>query len=308
MNMNKIAMGVVLYNPDDKKRLQEAMQSFSKQDIKIYVYDNSTIDINVQMPSEVTYITENKNAGIAHALNVIMSNAEKDGYEWVITMDQDSILPVNSVSIYQKYLNVRDVAIICPQVIDKRRKYMHLSTNRGVEYIDFCITSASCTSIKIWKELGGFDEWLFIDLVDNEYCKRVISSGYKILRINSLILNQEFGKITPKNKYVQAFWYKIADVLHNQNFGKLSYKKNVSAMRVYYTNRNIIYVNRKLKKYGRTAYENYHCKGYLGFCLFFNLPSVLRAKRKIDVIKAIIRGTKDGSRAKVNEWIAPIKS
>lgn len=306
--MNRIAIGVVVYNPEDKFRLNRALQSFITQKIKIYVYDNSTNGFSIELPEEVTYITENQNKGIAHALNKIMSYAENDGYNWVITMDQDSILPTNTVSVYKEYLDMKDVAIICPQVVDKRRKYMKVSSNTGYEYVDFCITSASCTSVKYWKKLGGFDEWLFIDLVDNEYCKRVICSGYKILRINSIILNQEFGNIIPKKKYIQSFWCKIADILHNPNFGKLSYKKIVSPMRVYYTNRNIIYVNKKLKRYGNTAYENYHCKGYLGFILFFNVPSILRAQKKIEVIKAIVRGTKDGNKAKVNEWFATIQN
>lgn len=57
------------------------------------------------------------------------------------------------------------------------------------EFIDFCITSASCTNLAVWKEVGGFDERLFIDLVDNEFCKRLIVSGYKILRLNNLVLD-----------------------------------------------------------------------------------------------------------------------
>ena len=38
--------------------------------------------------------------------------------------------------------------------------------------------------IDAWEQIGKFDEWLFIDLVDNEFCKRLIVSGYTILRLN----------------------------------------------------------------------------------------------------------------------------
>ena len=75
-------------------------------------------------------------------------------------------------------------------------------------------------------------------------------------------------------------------------------------MRVYYTNRNIIYINRKLKNYGKTGYkENYNCSGYFGFLISFVLPSILRAKEKGKVIKAVALGMRDGLRAKPNRWI-----
>ena len=93
-------------------------------------------------------------------------------------------------------------------------------------------------------------------------------------------------------------------MLHNQNFAKFSYKKSVSSLRIYYTCRNIIYVNRKMRNYGKIAYENYNCKGYGGFVISFILPSVLRADKKIEVIKAAWRGTRDGRKKKVEEWKA----
>src|SRR5699024_6976157 len=73
-----------------------------------------------------------------------------------------------------------------------------------------CITSASCTSIKAWEKIGGFDDWLFIDLVDNEFCKRLVASGYKILRLNHLVLDQEFGCIHPKGEFSQKFWITLS--------------------------------------------------------------------------------------------------
>lgn len=298
----KLAAGVVLYNPENRNRVEQCIQSIEKQIERIYIFDNSTKEVMLNLPKNAIYITEHKNCGIAYALNVIMEKAEQDGVQWVITMDQDSILPDNLVLEYSRHFDDENLAIICPQVIDKRRAYMVPRTEPEQEYIEECITSASCTSVKAWKEVGKFDEWLFIDLVDNEFCKRVIVSGYKILRLNSLILNQEFGKIIPKSKRRQDFWVKVSKVLHNKNFAKFSYKKSVSPLRVYYTNRNIIYVNNKLKKYGQVAYQNYNCRGYAGFWISFNAPSWLRAQDKKAVLKAIRDGVRDGKAKKVDEW------
>jgi rhamnosyltransferase len=258
--------------------------------------------------SSDTVTTEHNNLGIAYALNRIMERAEQDGYQWLVTMDQDSILPDEMVEAYRKHIYDSDVAIICPQVIDKRRAYMTVKTEPTEEFVEECITSGSCTSIEAWKKLGKFDEWLFVDLVDNEFCKRAIVSGYKILQLNSLVMNQEFGKIIPKPERTQRFWLKVAKLLHNKNFAKFSYKKFVSPARVYYTNRNIIYVNRKLANYGSTvAYQNYNCKGYPGFWISFNFPSFLRAQDKKAVWRAIWKGRRDGLNKQVKRWVVQEK-
>ncbi|MBS5089094.1 MAG: glycosyltransferase [Streptococcus lutetiensis] len=302
--MEKIAAGIVLYNPEDTDRLDACVKSILKQVNKLYIYDNSTNQLSYSFPEGVRYNSCGENKGIAFALNELMKLAASDGFEWLITMDQDSVMPDNVVESYSKAIEEAgdNLGIVCPQVIDKRRKYMQIADLEGSEYVNECITSASCTSIKAWKKIGGFDDWLFIDLVDNEFCKRLIVSGYKILRLNHLVLDQEFGNIQPKGKFSQKFWISLSKMLKNENIAKFSYKKNVSPMRVYYTCRNIIYVNRKLKRYGKTAYSNYNCEGYFGFIISFVLPSFLRAKDKFKVLKAIVKGTNEGLAKKVISW------
>lgn len=301
--MKKIAAGIVLYNPN-VERFSACLTKLIKQLDRIYIFDNNEISNLVINSNKIVYISEKQNKGIAYALNRIMEKAKEDGYSWVITMDQDSLIPDGMIQDFQDSVNKYDhIGIICPQVIDKRRAYLTVKNNFSMEYIDFCITSASCTSIDAWEKCGGFDEWLFIDLVDNDFCKRLRLCNYKILRLNKWVLDQEFGQIIPKSKNVQRFWISVSKLLHNQNFAKFSYKKFVSPMRVYYTNRNIIYINKKMRRYGKVGYENYNCKGYLGYIFCFMLPSILRAQDKKKVLKATICGFKDGCFSKPSEWI-----
>lgn len=299
----RIAAGIVLFNPDDEHRFIYCLNRLAEQFEKIYIFNNGH-PYSLDMFSSVEYISENENKGIAYALNKIMSCAKRDGYSWVVTMDQDSVIPDGLVDGYAKHIDKNsNIGIVCPQVIDKRRIYSVAEKDNGEVYVDFCITSAACTSVEAWKKCGKFDEWLFIDLVDNDFCKRLTLSGYKILKLNQWVLDQEFGKIIPKSKQKQEFWLKVSKILHNQNFAKFSYKKFVSPMRVYYTCRNIIYVNKKLAHYGPVGYkENYNCNSYLGFVISFILPSILRAEDKVKVIKAAISGTIDGKKEKVKAW------
>lgn len=59
------------------------------------------------------------------------------------------------------------------------------------------ITSGSLTNLDAWKAIGGFDEKLFIDLVDTEYDIRALMKGYCSYRINTVVLTHEIGHIEP---------------------------------------------------------------------------------------------------------------
>lgn len=72
---------------------------------------------------------------------------------------------------------------------DKRRPQIDAVNKDKVSYVDFCITSGSFVNLSVWKQIGKYDEFLFVGLVDNEYCKRVILNGYKILRLNEMLMD-----------------------------------------------------------------------------------------------------------------------
>lgn len=301
-NKNKaFAAGIVSYNPDIK-RFKENIDSILSQVDKLIIIENGSREsdkiikiIKSYDENCVKLVVNSKNMGIARALNQIMVCAEKENYKWVITLDQDSVCPENLVKEYSKYIEEDNVAIICPQIQDRRRKYLELEETEGISEIDICITSASCTNVKIWRDVKGFDSKLFIDLVDNEYCKKVRLYGYKILRLNYLILNHEFGDIEPKNTWTAKMFIKLSKMLHKENIGKLSYKKKVYPLRVYYTCRNVLYLNKKYKNYGIVGYEeNYHCHNFGGFIICFVLPSILRADKKMEVLRAAMKGIRDG--------------
>lgn len=301
----KIAAGIVLFNPD-KERFEQCLTIIQDQVDLVILYDNvGNYEQNLPKDnSRILYITDHCNKGLAYALNRIMNEAKQLGFEWIITMDQDTILPQNLVAEYQKYMSIPNVAILAPQVVDRRRKYLEIEhCDDEIRDIDFCITSASCTNLKIWENLGRFDEWLFIDFIDNDYCKRVKLNGFRILQLTNMVIDQEFGKIELKSPRVARFWLWLSNVTGNKNIAKLSYKKNVSPMRIYYVHRNLLYLNKKFKKHGGIGYENFFCKNFMNFLVYFTLPSILRAEKKLEVVKAVLKGFRDGRKSEVSETI-----
>lgn len=234
-----IAAGIILFNPD-LLRLQENIAAIHQQvDLLVFIDNHSDnlqlIERDYADYENITIIKNEENFGIAKALNQAMLFCQSKGYTWVLTLDQDSVCPSNLIEEYTKYLDLPNVAIISPVIDDRnmRESSTVLHSADDYEEIEKCITSATLTNVDIWEKLDGFDESMFIDLVDFEYCMRILQQGYKILRVNTVILLHEVGRIT-QPKFL--FWDLI--ILNHSPFRK------------YYIARNIIYLAKKHKTPG----------------------------------------------------------
>ncbi len=303
----KVAAGIVLYNPD-LDRLYRCLSNLSKQVDVVILYNNTAdterilnaVSDNINLRIEC--VGNNTNKGMATALNGIMERAEQLGIEWVITLDQDSIVPENMTNAFSKFFDRNDIAIVCTQNIDPRRKYMKPVLEPETEQVKMCDTSGSCTNVSVWRELGGFDDWLFIDLVDNDYCKRAGLKGYKILKVNSVVMDHQYGIIESRGRFAERFFLKAGEVLHSTNIAKLSFKRIVNPTRIYYENRNVLYLNKKYKNFGGIGYSNHHCRTYFGFFITFSLYSWLVSDRKREVYRAIRTGIRDGKASNPVPW------
>lgn len=286
------AAGIVLFNPEIS-RLENNIESIKGQVELVILFDNGSSNINEidelinkNGYKNVKIIKSSKNKGIAYALNIITNNARELGYEWILTLDQDSVTQSGTIEEFDKYTTLKDVAIICPYVIDKRRKNIKYdSKNKEYEEIDFAITSGSLININIWDKIGKFDEWLFIGLVDNDYCERVNLLGYKILQINKVILDHELGNLRASK--FEKVYLKLGDMLSSETIKKLSYKREVSALRLYYSTRNLLYMHKKYKIYEKNKYS-------MTYIIKNSISNILRGKNKIKLAKQVYKGFIDG--------------
>ena len=192
-----IAAGIVLYNPDEI-RLAENIASVKHQFDNIILYNNGpTLSDSISEICQGCIIIGNKgNVGIAAALNAICDYADTNfSADWILTLDQDSICPSNLSKEYGKFLDLPNVAMLCPEINDRNFGIMAYDAAGREEFeeVESCITSASLLKISIWREIGGFWEDLFIDMVDFDICWSIHERGYKIYRINSVSLTHEIG-------------------------------------------------------------------------------------------------------------------
>lgn len=275
-----IMAGIVTYNPD-MKLLCENINSILPQVSALCVVDNGSENITAiesyicslsDADKRVELIKNGANRGIAYALNRLMMSGKEAKCSWVITLDQDSVAPHNLIESYSEKLFDMNVGIISPVINDRNTVHKHpeRSQERFSE-VERCITSASLISIQVWEEVGGFDEKLFIDCVDHDFCMRVRDNGFKIFRDNDVILSHTIGNA--KEKRILGRWITVS---------------NHSAFRKYYQIRNNIYLSRKTHRWSK-----YRCWKNI---VTIYIKVILYEDHKIEKLSHMNKGLIDGFR------------
>ncbi|WP_036609250.1 glycosyltransferase family 2 protein [Oribacterium sp. P6A1] len=276
----KVLAGIVLFNPDIE-RLKLNIGAIFPQVDGIVCVDNGSAnlpEVKAALPDTVVYLENAKNKGIAAALNQILAYATENGYEWFITLDQDSVCEDGLVAAYRKNIDLQHAAILTCKIIDRNfdAKPKYEAEKKAVQ-IDQCITSASFCKTKVLNLVGGFDEKMFIDSVDFDICLNLRAHGYKIYRIPYVGLLHEVG--------------------HGRNVNFLGKQKiiyNQSVLRNYYIARNHVYMAKKYPQvYSMTKVRMKEIESRLLILLYeSNKMAKLKARRK---------GLRDGMNNKMGE-------
>lgn len=269
----KIAGVTVLFNPD--KKVVSNIKSYLPELDYLFLVDNTPNQNNAKMfdfDKKIVYIANNKNLGIAEALNIGARKAIEKKMNWLLTMDQDSAFTKNALSKMIKYSGELDkksnVAIISPF---HKTAQSSGEKKTGIEEPLVVMTSGNLVNLKAYEAVDGFKSWMFIDAVDFEFGLNLRKHGYNIIQLNDAVLNHNLGN-TVKKKLL----------------GKTMYVSNHSAFRRYFIVRNRYYL-----------YDMYHndfplfCDAEKGMTKHEILRVVLFEKDKIKKLKEMRRGYKD---------------
>lgn len=288
--MNKIYAGIITYNSDIQK-LYDNILSVLPQVEGLVVIDNGSDNIsdikNVikQAGENIAIIENSSNKGVAYALNQIFKYADKHSANWVLTLDDDSECYPNLVSMYKEFIESDKVdrlaSLTC---LREDRKYKDKNTpgiiggadsiqfNQEFSFVDTCITSGNLVSVEAWKKVKGFNNKLFIDMVDDDFCLRLRGAGYNIVRISQLGYLHELGN----------------DIIKVRFLGREKTVFAYSLKRKYYTARNVRYLVRTYRLGLVNSYNSYLIKRIVGTLLY--------EKDKINGIKAYVKGYKAGKK------------
>lgn len=275
--MKKVCGLVVVYNPSDD--VYSNLDSYKSLVDKLYVLDNSdfknyTFILNIQNDGKIVYVDLKSNQGIAKAQKIGMSLAINDGFDYCLTMDQDSIFPSDDFPKIVAYLNDEkfdDYGIIGLNY-DRRNRYT------GLKAVHDIISSGNFINISNYKLIDGFREELFIDWVDFDICEQFNSVNKKIGMIGDIFIE-----------------HKIGNPIKIKFFGKTFFAMNHSPIRYFYRYRNSLYLFKKNKSF----YKKYYYKS-----IFFDIAKVVFFEDdKILKLKMIFRGRKAARKGILGKYV-----
>ena len=194
--MYNVCVVVVFYNPTKEQILK---YEYLANSIRVVAVDNSK---NQSSVSNIEYIPLYPNTGIAAAQNEGIKYAIREGYEFVLLMDQDSNIDnafvldmMNEYNILKKLHP--EIGFLGPVFVDAESDQEYKNyIGKGEDYtkVDNVIASGCLIQTETLKSVGGMDESLFIDLVDFEWGWRVVSNGYQGYMTRNVKMTHSIGK------------------------------------------------------------------------------------------------------------------
>lgn len=189
LHRDHLAASVVCFHPD-RDVLARLLRVLSASCRTVFVINNGGLEACdgelSALASNIRLIHPGTNIGMASALNLGFRLAESEGLSHLITFDQDSTPtgPALRALVAAFDTLVRRGAkagAVGPGFFDPRSAHLLESAPPGEPLArSFIITSGCLASIEAWQASGGFDDRLFIDLVDVEWCWRLAECGYGV--------------------------------------------------------------------------------------------------------------------------------
>jgi rhamnosyltransferase len=231
LSHEETAAVVVGYNPNQTVIIN-LLNVLSLQVGKIILVDNggcvNLIDFDNFETNKIEYINFGENRGLGAALNCGFQIALKLGYKFVAMFDQDSNPEPHHVhKLISAHQVLTDMGINCaaigPIFFDRRENvkvyfpFYHEEENKIIKYkswnsserlvpVDTLITSGMLVKIKVWEDGFIFNEWLFVDQTDNEWCFRVRKSGYLLFGCMDVEMGHALSDSTPIRKFGFSFF------------------------------------------------------------------------------------------------------
>ncbi len=251
----RVVSVTVAYNPDPR-RLANQLAALQHQVEEIIIVDNGSVPSvkNIYTQPEIVALIGNEprinlvvlpqNQGIASGFNIGIDAARQSGAEFVLLLDHDSIPAADMVSKLLDGFNPAintdaaktAVAAVGACIVDSRDKkdypfirfgwfrHQHIrcmDNSKKRVACDFLISSGSLVSISAFDKIGLFDEGLFIDNVDLEWCCRAKREKFSLYGVCEAELDHRLGD------HRRRLWGCIDLVVH-------------SPLRIYYMTRNRI--------------------------------------------------------------------
>lgn len=235
---------VVTYHPGPE--LARHLATLRPQVEALVVVDNGSAHPHevaaAARANDCLFIGNEHNLGIAAALNQAVRQAQALGARWLAMFDQDSSAPADLVPRLLQFglahPQADRIGVLSASHRDRATQahYHHpwdiLREGPADRLLRSAITSGSMVRMTLFDEVGLFDEALFIDSVDHDFCLRARRRGWAIVESRELVLDHSIGAITVE----RLFGLRVVCTHHN-------------AQRRYYMTRNLLEVCRRYLRF-----------------------------------------------------------
>lgn len=227
-------MVVVAFNPD--AGLVARLRATKRQASTVLVADNSDTPqgraetARMSAEAEAEHLPQASNRGIAGALNAGFAILRSRGFTHALALDQDS-MPEGDLAASLLAAATPDQALVGADWFDhaaperaprhvvalrwmpllfRRRPLSEMAHKPGCRVpVSFAIMSGACIPLEAWHKLGGFNEDLMLDLVDEDFCLRAREAGLGVSILPGARLEHRRGNKrrvhTPFGTFIPAF-------------------------------------------------------------------------------------------------------
>lgn len=205
----RIAAVVVAYRPDQRV-MAEALNVTAPQVENILIIANDGGQWSCPFPANVILLKQDRNLGLGAAYNLAVRWARDRGATHLLLLDQDSVPAAKMVAeLMTVFASHSRTAAVGPLWRDNRtgEPGFFLRTNKWgarryrpvvgeIVPVDFLISSGSLIALDALRDVGPFDEELFIDHVDTDWAFRARAKGYQLYGVSDASLEHRFGEDT----------------------------------------------------------------------------------------------------------------
>ena len=187
--------------------------------VKIFFYDNTPGGQAAEsFPDGIYYDSHGENRGLADAYNRATEIAHCEGFDWLLTLDQDTSLPVDFVSklgaTAEFITPLEYIAAIVPRISDKGRVISPNALTFGIfpnffpaEFIGVsldkttsAVNSASTLRVRALKSIGGYDPRFWLDYSDAVMYQRLQRKGMRVFVAGNILVEHELSVLDMKNR------------------------------------------------------------------------------------------------------------
>jgi rhamnosyltransferase len=202
---------IVSYNGLQKTML--AVEALRPQVSQVHIVDNGSdveslrvLELLERQPG-ITVERLGKNQGVGYALNRGVERARQLGCTWLLTMDQDSIVDRSFIGAYRAAIE-QDPVLVCltPRITTRTGR----RSAGGV--VGYAITSGNLVRISVFNEIGLYDEGMFVDCVDFDFCLRLRKAGYEVYRVQTALMQHQLGEAFDLPRAISGYYARHAPV------------------------------------------------------------------------------------------------